>query len=135
MRLAITLAFALQLSAAFAADFAVVVSSNSPIENLNSGKLRDVFLKKRNFDGKHKLYPVNLLGEEVVRRQFEEKVLRMNRDEINRYWISNHFQGISPPITQSSLVSVKRFVEKVDGAIGYLPKDMVDSELKVLYEF
>lgn len=118
-----------------AADYAVVVSSQSSIGTLDEHKVRDIFLKKRNFDGGKRLVPVNLLGEASVRRTFESHILDMDRNAINRYWISNHFQGVSPPATQASLASVKKFVERVDGAIGYLPLDMVDASLKVVYEF
>jgi len=102
---------------------------------MNPEKIKDVFLKKRNFEENIKLLPVNLLGDAEVRKQFELKVLQMQREDINRYWITNHFRGVSPPVTQASMGSVQKFVEKVDGAIGYLPKNMVDQELKIIYEF
>ncbi len=124
-----------QCQAVLAADYAVVVSRQSPLAELDAGKLKDVFLKKRNFGGGTRLIPVNLLGEDPVRMQFEAAVLHMERDEINRYWISSHFQGVTPPATQASLISIKRFVEKVEGAIGYLPLEMVGADLKVIHEF
>jgi len=118
-----------------AQEYAVVVASNSPIEKLDSERLKDIFLRHRNFEGDVRLIPVNLLGEEAARIGFEERVLMMSRDEINKYWITSHFQGVRPPATQASLQSVKAFVENVDGAIGYLPLDMVGEGLKVIYEF
>jgi ABC-type phosphate transport system substrate-binding protein len=120
---------------ALAQEYAVVVASNSEIEALDSARLRDIFLRHRNFEGAVRLVPVNLLGEEDARIVFEERVLMMGRDEINRFWITSHFQGVRPPTTQASLQSVKAFVENVAGAIGYLPLDMVDDKLKVVYEF
>lgn len=135
MRILILLFLIMHVSAVTAAGYAVVVSRNIPIETMNPEKIKDIFLKKRSFEGDIKLLPVNILGDAAVRKKFEQKVLQMRRDEINRYWITSHFRGISPPVTQASLVSVQKFVEKVDGAIGYLPIDMVDKELKVVYEF
>lgn len=120
---------------AMAADFAVVVARDSLITTMEPARIRDVFLKRRNFEGGVKLVPVNPLGEDEIRRLFEEQVLQMDRSDINRYWTTSHFQGIKPPTTQASLESVKRFVERVNGAIGYLPASMVDSTVKVLYEF
>ena len=124
-----------QCQLVLAEKYAVVVSRNVQLDVLDQNKVKDIFLKKRNFGGSIRLVPVNLLGDEPVRRVFEEKILRMQRDELNRYWISNHFQGISPPTTQASLPSIKLFVEKVDGAIGYLPIEMVNEELKIVHEF
>jgi ABC-type phosphate transport system substrate-binding protein len=125
----------LALSPALAQDYAVVVASTSTIDSLDGAQLKGIFLRQRSFEGDVRLVPVNLLGEESMRIEFEERVLMMNRDEINRYWITNHFQGVRPPATQASLQSVKAFVQRVEGAIGYLPRNMVDAEVKVVYEF
>lgn len=117
------------------AEYAVVVSRESGITSMDANRIRDVFLRRRNFEGDIKLVPVNPLGEDELRRRFEETVLMMDRDAVSRYWTTSHFQGISPPTTQASLESVKRFVQRVQGAIGYLPVQMVDDQVRVLYEF
>jgi len=135
MRLLILIVLLLQARAACAQEFAVVVARDSPIATADGKKIRDIFLKKRSFDNQIKVVPVNLIGDARVRTEFELQVMQMDRAEINRYWIASHFQGISPPITQASLASIKRFVLTVEGGIGYLPRDMVDDQLKVVYEF
>lgn len=134
MRIVFLILF-LQITSAYAGDYVVVVSKNSQVDSMDTSKVRDVFLKKRSFEGNKKMIPVNLIGDQQVRKVFEENILNMKRDELNRYWVQNHFQGISPPVTQASLLSLKRFVEKVDGAIGYLPVEMVDGEVKIVNEF
>lgn len=116
-------------------DYAVVISSTSSIEMMDAAKIRDIFLKRRSFEGPNRVVPVNPIGSDPVRIEFEMKILNMGREEINRYWVNNHFQGVSPPTTQASLQSVKRFIETVEGAIGYLPIDMVDRNLKIIHEF
>lgn len=118
-----------------AADYAVVMSSTSTVDAMDSAKIRDIFLKKRSFEGASRVVPVNPLGSDPVRIEFEMQILNMGREEINRYWVNNHFQGVPPPTTQASLQSVKRFIESVEGAIGYLPIEMVDSNLKIIHEF
>ncbi len=135
MRILILVLSLLMLPAATAAEYAVVVASNSTIGALDSARLRDIFLRHRNFEGEVRLVPVNLLGEDSTRTHFETSVLNMNRDELNRYWITGHFQGLKPPATQASLQSVKAFIAHVEGAIGYLPLAMVDDSLKVIHEF
>lgn len=120
---------------AYTADYAVVMANGSSIEAMDAGKIRDIFLKKRSFEGENRVVPVNPIGSDPVRIEFEMQILNMGREEINRYWVSNHFQGISPPTTQASLQSIKRFIETVEGAIGYLPIEMVDANLKIIHEF
>lgn len=135
MRIVLLLLSIILVSVAEAAEYAVVVARNSPIETLDSERLRDIFLRRRSFEGDVPLVPINLLGEEAVRTRFESQVLQMDRAQINQYWVTSHFQGIKPPATQASLQSIKTFIERVDGAIGYLPISMVDDGLKVLHEF
>jgi hypothetical protein len=118
-----------------AEEFAVVVASNSSISMLDMARLKSIFLRQSSFEGGTRLVPVNLLGEDNARIEFEMRVLMMERDELNRYWITSHFQGLKPPATQASLDSMKAFILRVDGAIGYLPLSMVDQNLRVVYEF
>ena len=115
--------------------YAVVTSVKTEIESLDPHTIKDIFLMKRKFSGSERVFPVNLLGSSPIRSSFEEIILNMDREELNRYWVKKHFQGISPPSTQASLQSIKVFVETVDGALGYLPSNMLDDKLKVLYEF
>ncbi|MBT4160280.1 MAG: hypothetical protein HOC70_04005 [Gammaproteobacteria bacterium] len=117
------------------ADFAVIVSATSGIDVLSSERIRDIFLKKRRFAQGKRLVPVNLLGSKPPRLAFERRILEMDRLNLQQYWTASHFKGVTPPATQASLASVKLFIEKVDGAIGYLPIEMVDDRVKVIYEF
>ena len=118
-----------------ASSYAVVVHQNSHISKLSKKQIKDIFLKKRHFIKEIQLIPVNIASRLRLRREFETKILKINRAKLNRYWVKKHFQGISPPLTQSSTRSMKLFIKNVKGAIGYLPLTQIDSELKVLYEF
>lgn len=90
---------------------------------------------KRHSVGDEKVIPVNVLGHDEVRSVFETRVLEMDRGRLNAYWIKQHFQGITPPLTQPSFESIKAFIENVEGSVGYLPSSMVDGKIKVIYEF
>jgi ABC-type phosphate transport system substrate-binding protein len=119
----------------FSSEYVVVVNHNSKIMALSKKQLKDIFLMKRHFTNSVKVVPINLSASSKVRKVFERKVLKVNREKLNRYWIKQHFHGISPPIIQSSNMSMKLFVKNVDMAIGYLPSSFVDSDLRVIYEF
>lgn len=116
-------------------DYSIVIAKKSPISSVSAQQLRDIFLQKRHTVSDQKVIPVNVLGQEEVRTRFEAKILGMDRNRLNTYWIKQHFQGVLPPLTQPSFESVKAFVENVDGAIGYIPTQMIDAKTKVLYEF
>jgi ABC-type phosphate transport system substrate-binding protein len=117
------------------AEYSVIVSKKTSLPNVTSQQIRDIFLMKRHAIGNQRIIPINLLGQDSSRIAFESAILKMDRDRLNAYWIKQHFQGITPPITQSSYESVKMFVQNVEGSIGYIPSSMVDSGVKVLYEF
>lgn len=119
----------------FGAQFSVVISKKVGIGSVSVQQLRELYLQKRHSIGEQKIIPVNVLGNEEVRNAFELKVLGMDRDRLNGYWVKQHFQGVTPPLTQPSFESVKAFVQNVDGAVGYIPAGMVDGGVKVLYEF
>jgi len=119
----------------FGSEYSVVVSKKTGVSEISQQQLRDLFLQKRRFVGDQPIVPVNILGHDDVRSTFESKLLQMDRNQLNSYWVKQHFKGISPPLTQPSFESVKSFIENVDGAIGYLPSAMVDSKMRVLYEF
>ncbi|PHS59080.1 MAG: hypothetical protein COB17_00670 [Sulfurimonas sp.] len=119
----------------FASEYAVVVDKSVQINKLTQKQIRDIFMMKRHFVKDIKIVPVNISSSAKLRDEFEKKVLKINRVKLNRYWIKQHFQGISPPIIQSSDNSMRLFIQNVKGAIGYLPISAVNQELRILYEF
>lgn len=122
-------------STLFGAQYSVIISKKADVGALSAQQIRDIFLQKRHSLGNQKIIPLNLVGQEASRIAFENDVLGMGRDRLNAYWVKQHFQGITPPITQPSHESIKAFVQNVEGAIGYIPSSMADSSVKVIYEF
>ncbi len=118
-----------------AGEYAVVASADSPIASLDGRFVKDIFLKKRGFYHGTEVIPVNLGAADAIRRVFEDKVLGMAREDINEYWIINHYKGVKPPLVQRSEMGVRAFVSNQKNAVGYLRKSLVDESLKVLYEF
>ena len=118
-----------------AAEYSIIVSKKISVAEISSQQIRDIYLMKRHTIGNQKVIPLNLLGQDASRIAFENEILKMDRDRLNTYWVKQHFQGITPPITQPSHESIKAFVQNVEGAIGYIPSSHVDSSVKVIYEF
>ncbi len=118
-----------------ATEYIVITSHRNTISTLSPKQIKDIFLMKRHFINGKKIIPVNASSTQALRKAFEESILKTDREKLNRYWIKKHFQGISPPIVQSSENSIKAFVKNVDGAVGYIPRSQLDNSLKVLYEF
>ncbi len=118
-----------------AAEYSIIISKKIALTEISAQQIRDIYLMKRHTVGNQKIIPLNLLGQDASRIAFENEILKMDRNRLNAYWVKQHFQGITPPITQPSHESIKAFVQNVEGSIGYIPSYMVDSTVKVLYEF
>ena len=119
----------------FGFEYALITNKKSKIAAVSSKQIKDIFMMKKHFLNGVTVVPVNMPSSAKIRSDFEKKVLHVNRNKLNHHWIKQHFQGIRPPIVQSSTKSMKLFVKNVDGAIGYIPASELDSDLKVLYEF
>lgn len=127
--------FFILVSTIFGAQYSIIISKKSAISALTTEQIRDIYLQKRHAIGDQKIIPLNLVGQDPSRIAFENAVIGMGRDRLNAYWVKQHFQGNSPPITQPSHESIKAFVQNVEGAIGYIPSSLSDSSVKVIYEF
>lgn len=116
-------------------QYALIVSKKSSLGSLSTLQVKEIFLQKRHFVGNALVIPINLVGEHESRTLFESSVLGMDRNRLNSYWIKQHYEGISPPLTQGSFESIKAFVQSVEGSIGCVPSSMVDNSVKAIYEF
>ncbi len=119
----------------FASEYAVIMNTHVKVKNLSAKEIKNIFLMKKHFVNDIKLIPVNSAASLEIRARFEKNILHKNRRKLNKYWVKKHFQGIQPPVVQASMNAVKLFVKNVDGAIGYIPMKLLDSNVKVLYEF
>ena len=120
-------------SASFASEYVVV--SNKNMRNLSPSQIKAIFLKKLTVLDDLKVIPVNLGARDSLRLEFEKEVLHMSFTRLKKYWIQQHYLGHRPPISMKSDKSVKAFVKKVDGSIGYIHASNVDSSLKIIYRW
>jgi hypothetical protein len=119
----------------YASNISIIINKNSNISTLSKKEIKDIFLLNKQFVNSTKVIPLNVLGDSEERSSFEKKIMEMDKEDINRYWIKKHFQGVTPPLTQQSFESIKLFILNVDGSIGYIPSSLVDKNVRVIYEF
>jgi len=127
--LVICLTFSPQI---FSIEIAIITNKSSNIEDISLKTLRKIYLKKKLFINGQKVIPVNLSSSSKLRKIFQEKVLKMDEEELNIYWNEICFNGTSPPLVLSSEKAVLDFVKKIKNAIGYVSADKVDKEVKVI---
>ena len=132
----LSLAFAAWLTSWFAPPGGpdiVLIARQEPGETVSDRTAARLFLKEKMFwkDGV-RIVPVNLPPDHEARERFSRSVLKRGRRELVEFWNEQHFKGVNPPVVLESEEAVKAFVRQVDGAVGYVRRDHLDPDLKVL---
>jgi hypothetical protein len=122
---------------AHAADrvvLAVFVSKDSTVQELKMSELRRVFTNVDDsaFSGQRSV-PFNHTAHSTDRVGFDQTVLRMNEDEVSRFWIDRKIRGLpGPPRALDSLSQLLHLVSRNTGGIGYARPAQVTSEVRVI---
>lgn len=117
----------------YAGGFAIITNHKNPIKTLTTKEIKMIYLKKIRYWDNTKLVALNLSPNSSLREEFEKSILGLTPSQLDRYWTEQHYNGRRPPYRLDSVESMVIFIKRVDGAIGYIPLDMVDSSIKVLY--
>ena len=112
-----------------------VVISNNKMKDLSTTQIKAIFLRKITVIDNINIVPVNLGAKDPLRIKFEKKIIKMRFSRLKSYWTKHHYLGHRPPISMKSEASVKAFVQKVEGAVGYINVKNVDESVKVIYRW
>jgi hypothetical protein len=115
-------------------SLAVIVSPSSKLTNISLADLRRVFQSERLTDPDgNRLIALNHPPKTVDRVGFDQTVMGMDADAVGRFWIDRKIRGGSgPPRTVESLTTLRRVVEKLPGAIGYLRPGQLSNEVRAI---
>ena len=120
-------------SSIVADEYAIV--ANRSMKELSTNQIKAIFLKKITYVDDMKLVPINLGTRDRLRLKFEKKILKMSFSRLKIYWTKQHYLGHRPPVSMKSQESIKAFIKKVDGSIGYIEEQYVDDDLKIIYRW
>jgi ABC-type phosphate transport system substrate-binding protein len=113
---------------------AIVAQKASALDGLTMREL------KRAYIGEHvggpdgtKIIPLNQGSGSPERVEFERLVLGMSPDDVARFWMDRKIRGQSgAPKSVPSAELLRRVVATLPGAIGYLARTDVGTDLKLL---
>lgn len=125
----------LSVQVAAAPDYVVVVSAKSDVASLSKNDVSDIFLGKRNnFPSGGVAVPVDLAETLPAHENFHEAVTGKSPTQLKAYWAKMVFSGkAKPPKQVPTEDEMAKLVATSPGTLGYVPKDKVDSNLKVVY--
>jgi len=132
---AFVMSLALALPAASAAqDVVAVVSAKSPVKELSSGQVADIFLgKTTRFPDGSPAVPIDLQEESNLREKFYAQYTGKSPAQVKAHWSKIIFTGRGqPPVQASDGVQARRMVAENPNAIGYIDNKLVDSSVRVL---
>lgn len=113
---------------------AVIVAPTNKLTNISVADLRRVFQSERLTDPDgNRLIALNHPPKTVDRVGFDEVVMGMDPEAVGRFWIDRKIRGGSgPPRTVESLATLRRVVEKLPGAIGYIRPAQLSNEVRAI---
>ena len=117
-------------------QIAVIVAKTHPAERLSRADLARIYQRRQRFwNNGAKIVPFNLAAEHPIRRQFSVHIFNQSPEDMQDYWDTQYFHGVSPPYALASEEAVVQFVANTPGAIGYVPASIVNGltgQVKVL---
>lgn len=112
------------------AEIVVVANESFPLVRLEEGVIKKIFLRQQQFIEGVKVVPFNLSIASDTRKKFESKIFNMDQLSLKSYWMERHYDGLRPPKQVSSVSAMKQYILNVNGAIGYIPKSELSSDVK-----
>jgi len=113
---------------------AVFVAKDSPLQNLKMTELRRIFTNADDsgFSGQRSV-PFNHTARSGDRVGFDQTVLRMDPDEVSRFWIDRKIRGLpGPPRAVDSLSALLRLVSRTTAGLGYARPHQVTNDVRVI---
>ena len=109
------------VASAGVSELVVMVHPKVQLPFLDELELEAIFTTQRRYwSGSQAIVPFNLPPRSDPRILFDHVVLRMDPDEVGRYWLDRRVRGGPPPPRQApDALTAARLVARLEGAIAY----------------
>jgi len=134
LSLAAAASFLSRRGSAALAELCVITNPRVESGFLDELELEAIFTTVRRYwSGSQAIVPFNLVPRSDERVLFDRVVLRMNPDEVGRFWLDRRVRSGPPPPRQAPDASTAaRLVGRLEGAISYVPAPLVQSDVRVV---
>lgn len=114
---------------------AIVTNLSNPTPEVSKAELGRIFLKRHKFwDSGIRCIPIDQSGTSEIRAAFYEQTLGRDQEALKHYWMRETMTGNTrPPVTVENSITVKKYIEKLEGAIGYIWADEVDGSIQLVH--
>jgi len=128
-------AMLLPISQVQAEPVVVIVSANSPIQNLDKEQVASIFLgKTANYPDGSSAIPIEQTDGTAAHDEFHKSVTEKSASQLKSYWSKMVFSGraIAPKEVASNAELLKLLTSNT-AMIGYIDKSAVDKTVKVIF--
>jgi len=136
-RFLLVLVTMLFLSQAFAEEYVVIVNVSN-----NDTNAKDHYLLKApawNNGANVEPYEIDESGDLkklLVKKAFLKQILGMSFNDYNKHWADLKASGnTNRPTKLKTFSSIKRFVQRKKGGIGYVPRSQAGGDVKIVATF
>jgi ABC-type phosphate transport system substrate-binding protein len=112
----------------------IIAHRSVAISSITRDELRPIFqTRKTTWPDGSSVRPFNLPPSSSARKAFDEVVLGLRTDDMQRYWIDRRIRGgASPPTTVPNETLMLQVVKTLPGAVGYVESVALDPGVKVI---
>lgn len=117
-----------------ASELVVIVHPSNPVKNISASKAANLFLiPGATWSDGSPVIPIDLRQPTAPRSDFYLTVSGKNSSLIKTYWARAIFTGTGyPPAEFNTTADVVKYVSETPGAIGYIPKESLTEQVKVV---
>jgi hypothetical protein len=101
----------------------VIVHAQSPVDRVSAYEIEALFTRAQTrWDGGTAVYPFSFPAGSAPRESFDRVVLRLNPEQVGRFWLDRRIRGLGmPPKQVPNGTMMVQIVANLQGAIGYVP--------------
>jgi ABC-type phosphate transport system substrate-binding protein len=116
-------------------ELVIVVNNENPIQQMTRSQVIDLFMGKYiAFPDGTKAIAVDLSSKQKMKKVFYKKLVGRSLASVNTYWSRILFTGrAKPTVKKETKEDIVQYIAKTKNAIGYIPKSMLNKNLKVVY--
>lgn len=122
------------IAQAMPAEVVVVVSARSPLTELSSTELHDIYLgRQHRLSSGDPLTPIDQREGTPAREEFYARFLGRSNAQMKAHWSKLIFTGRGhPPRTAANDRAAAELIASAPDAIGYVDRSLVDERLRVV---
>ncbi len=114
---------------------AIVVNKENPVSDISLAELKDIFLGvQQSWESGGRIVAVGREEGSEEKEIVLDKIYNMSGTQLKQYWTAKVIRGnnVHPPKTFPSDALIKKLVQRVPNAVGYIRADQADDSVKVL---